>query len=136
MAHLNFIFSKLPPEHMDTFVVNGCSAGGLATFTWAQTISDLIHKRNPNVKLFGLPDSGFFVDYISMRTGDNDYAIKMKAVTELVNVNVPLPNKRCMEANPNNKHYCIMAEHLVDYTETPLFIEESLYDTWQLPNIL
>jgi hypothetical protein len=37
-AHFSFIFSLLPPELTDTFVVNGCSAGGLATYTWLETI--------------------------------------------------------------------------------------------------
>lgn len=38
-AHLDFIFSLLPPELTDSFVVNGCSAGGLATYTWMDTIA-------------------------------------------------------------------------------------------------
>ena len=30
----------------------------------------------------------------------------------------------------------MVAEHLVKYIETPLFIAESLYDVWQLANII
>jgi len=40
------------------------------------------------------------------------------------------------ENGATNPHYCLMAQHLVKYIETPLFITESLYDTWQLPYIL
>jgi len=36
---MNFVFSLLPPELTDTLVVNGCSAGGLATFTWIDAIA-------------------------------------------------------------------------------------------------
>ena len=70
---------------MDTLVINGCSAGGLATFTWIETIADYVKNANPKVKVIGLPDSGFFVDYPSNQTGTNDYGRNIKAVVELVN---------------------------------------------------
>jgi hypothetical protein len=67
--HAEFVFSLLPPELTDTFVVNGCSAGGLATFSWIDQIYDYMTSLNPKIKVFGLPDSGFFVDYPSNKTG-------------------------------------------------------------------
>ena len=30
----------------------------------------------------------------------------------------------------------MMAEHLVKYIESPIFIDESLYDAWQMTEIL
>jgi len=42
------------------------------------------------------------------------------------------PNKKCVAANPNNLHYCIIGEYLVKYISTPIFISESLYDWWQI----
>jgi hypothetical protein len=66
-------------------VINGCSAGGLATYTWMDTIAEYIHERNSKAKVIGLPDSGFFVDYKNNRTGNNDYAGNIKAVVELAN---------------------------------------------------
>lgn len=73
IAHFNFVFSHLPPELMDTLVVNGCSAGGLATLTWLETIGTYAKNANPNIKVIGLPDAGFFLDYTSNLTGRNDY---------------------------------------------------------------
>ena len=131
-AHLNFVKSLLPIELTDTFVVNGCSAGGLATYTWVDTIADWVHGMNPMTKVYGLPDSGFFVDYPSNKTGTNDYGRWIKAVASLANSAVPLPNSKCVADNKENPHYCLMAEHLVKYIETPLFIDESLYDAWQV----
>jgi len=58
---------------MDTLVVNGCSAGGLATLTWLETIGTYAKNANPNIKVIGLPDAGFFLDYTSNLTGRNDY---------------------------------------------------------------
>jgi predicted GTPase len=123
---------------MDTFVVHGCSAGGLATLTWIDTIAQMIHDVNPNVNVFGFPDSGFFVDYPSNITGKHDYAANIKAVVQLANHgDEPLPNKKCMaDVGATNPEYCLMAEHLVKYIDTPLIIEQSLYDSWQMENIL
>ena len=42
IANFNFVFSHLPPEIMDTLVINGCSAGGLATYTWLETIAGYV----------------------------------------------------------------------------------------------
>ena len=138
VAHLNFVFNLLPPQKTDTFVVNGCSAGGLAVYTWVDSIAEYIQATNRAVKVIGLADSGFFIDYPSFKTGTNDYTTNIKAVVQLVNYGqVPLPNARCMAENGlTNPHFCLMAEHLVKYIQTPLFLEESLYDTWQLDNIL
>jgi len=79
MAHL------MPPELTDSFMVTGCSAGGLAVITWLDTIAGMIHARNPAVKVFGLADSGFFVDYPSYKTGNYEYTGNIKAVVELAN---------------------------------------------------
>ena len=91
---------------------------------------------NPKTKVFGLPDSGFFVDYASNRTGRHDYARKIKALVDTVNQITPLPNSKCAQDNKENPHNCMMAEHLVKYIETPIFISESTYDFYQMQAIL
>jgi hypothetical protein len=85
MANLDFVFKLLPPELTDTFVVFGCSAGGLAVMTWVDYIADRIHHRNPNTKVFGLADSGFLVDYPSFQTGKHEFSAQIKAVVEVAN---------------------------------------------------
>lgn len=44
-------------------IVTGQSAGGLATYTWVDYIADKVKSTSPNAKVFGLPDSGVFLDY-------------------------------------------------------------------------
>ena len=44
-------------------MLTGCSAGGLATYTWADYVKDQIAAKNTKTKYFALPDSGFFLDY-------------------------------------------------------------------------
>lgn len=122
LANYNFVFSHLPPELMDTLVVNGCSAGGLATFTWLETIGSYVLNANPKVKVIGLIDAGFFLDYPSNKTGKKDYGTMIQAITQLVNKNVPLPNSKCVADNLANPHYCMMAPYLVNYITIPFFI--------------
>jgi hypothetical protein len=49
LAHINFILSLLPPSVMDTFLLTGCSAGSLGTFTWIDKVAEIIHSVNPKV---------------------------------------------------------------------------------------
>lgn len=44
-------------------IVTGQSAGGLATYTWVDYIADLAKTLKPSVKVWGIPDSGIFLDY-------------------------------------------------------------------------
>ena len=67
----------MPPEQTDSFVVYGCSAGGLAVYSWIDPIADILKKRNPFIKIKGLSDSGFTVDYPSMVTGKNEFKEKI-----------------------------------------------------------
>ncbi len=56
----------------------------------------------------------------------------MKALVDTVNQVVPPPNARCVAENKDNLYLCMMAEHLVNYIDTPLFISQSLFDYVQL----
>jgi hypothetical protein len=50
----------MPFEETEQFVLTGCSAGGLAAYTWVDYFKDYIHAKNPRTQFFGFPDSGFF----------------------------------------------------------------------------
>ena len=43
------IYDKINIEEMDSIVITGCSAGGLATFYWVQYIFEYFTKINPNI---------------------------------------------------------------------------------------
>ena len=63
MAHIEWLMKLMPIEVTDHFVLNGCSAGGLAAYTWVEYFRELVHSKNPNTNFFGFADSGFFMDY-------------------------------------------------------------------------
>jgi len=46
---------------------------------------DYVRNRNPGIKYWALPDSAFYVDYKSLRTGQYDYKLQMKALYEVAN---------------------------------------------------
>jgi len=52
-------------------VVTGGSAGGLATFSWVDDIAALFDKQN--TKVYGLPDSGVFLDMENIQRKDFAY---------------------------------------------------------------
>lgn len=52
-------------------IITGQSAGGLATYNWANYIKTNIVK--PSAKIVAAPDSGIFLDYVNARTNRTDY---------------------------------------------------------------
>lgn len=45
----------------------------------------MIHLVNPKIQVFGAPDSGFFIDYVNIKTKDNDFKIIMKSLLKISN---------------------------------------------------
>lgn len=137
VAALNFVAKLVPLELTTDFVLQGCSAGALATFAWADYFMDFVHNTNPKINYYALPDSAFYVDYKSLKTGDFDYQMQMKALYSTVNnVSTPFPQAGCVAKYGNESYKCFVTEHMFPYIRSPLFIIQSGYDTFQIPNIL
>ncbi|CAD8118533.1 unnamed protein product [Paramecium sonneborni] len=117
----------------DKVIVSGCSAGGLASFTWVQTIRDLLPQ---SVTVLNVPDSGVFQD---LQTYDGSISYKNTYHTnfmQLSNSELSPPNTRCVQSNPNEQWKCLFAQYLIEYIDTPIFFVQSPYDSWCIPNIL
>jgi hypothetical protein len=110
-------------------VISGCSAGGLATYLhldwWRQNIIS-------RTKVIGLPDSGFFLDY---DTPACEYGQKMRWVFNQMNSTEGV-NQKCISGNKGHAENCIFAEHTAPHIVTSYFPMQSVYDSWQLGNIL
>ncbi len=70
---LTFVEKMAPVELLSDFVTQGCSAGGFATYEWADFVMDQVRLRNPNIRYWALPDSAFYIKYDSLRTKDFDF---------------------------------------------------------------
>jgi len=86
--------------------------------------------------VFGIPDSGFFVDHINLKTKDNDYKLNQKILFEIVNKEVLPESKECLNDNFNEMHNCLLAENIFKYIKVPILMLQPGYHSWQLYNIL
>lgn len=53
---------------------------------------DYVRSRNNNIRYWAFADSAFYVDYKSLKTGDYNFKLEMKALYETMNdLTVPMP---------------------------------------------
>jgi hypothetical protein len=63
-------------------VVTGESAGGIATYLWA----DHVYKKSVNKQVYSIPDSGLFlIDYPNPKTGNALFPTQLNVLFNLVN---------------------------------------------------
>lgn len=77
------------------------------------------------------PISGFFLDVPNV-ANKPVYPDEMRYVYRMQNCSV---NQACVAANADAPDNCMFAEHTFPHIKTPLFIQNSAYDSWQLLNI-
>eukprot|EP00347_Sterkiella_histriomuscorum_P004397 403360614 len=139
MTQLKWVEQNYDISQMDTFAVYGCSAGGLAVYTWLDHIKDRITKINPKIKFFGLADSGIFPIYKNLQTNDNLYENYMTKLYKFVNQESEFPEKKCRDYYQKlnqDASQCFFAENLIAFIDSPLYLMQSAYDSWALGNVL
>lgn len=84
-----------------------------------------------------LLSTGFFLDHPSV-SGAFNYRASFQGADPVWNVTGSGgTNLACLAANPGaNAWKCLMAPYIVRYIKTPIYVMNSAYDAWQLPNIL
>lgn len=122
------------------FVLTGGSAGGLSTFLHADRIAERLAKEAPDcTHVRAAPNVGYFLDHDNFKHDDNNYTAWMKYIHHMQNLTSGsdgglLP--ACEKAYPETKHYCFMSPHMQQFIQTPFFMFNSKYDSWQLGNEL
>jgi hypothetical protein len=114
-------------------ILTGCSAGGLATYLHADTV----HARlNASTRFVAAPSAGFFLDVPSFG-GNRVYTPNYQYVFHMQNVSGAI-NQACVASRtPTGDAWrCFMAPYTVGFVRAPLFIINSLYDSWQWYNIM
>ena len=99
MAHLSWLESNFDFSKMTDMVVYGCSAGGLAVYTWIDYINDRFKAINSKLNFYGYADSGLFLIYPMINTNDNYYSKSLGELYKISNEEIEFPAKACVDAN-------------------------------------
>jgi hypothetical protein len=138
-------------------LISGCSAGGLGVLLGLDAMADMIHEANRSIKVRGLTNSGYFVDY----TGDQyyvkredwkeeavfngilDYSGNMRKVFTFANMSAGA-HPTCLQQHDRLKttHWnytkfapitkCVFAKNTIGHIKTPLFMLQPRFDQWQI----
>ncbi|XBI76669.1 hypothetical protein VPH35_069873 [Triticum aestivum] len=107
----------------------GCSSGGLATLLHCDDFSARF-PRKVAVKCFS--DAGFFLDKKDI-DGESFFRSVYNGVVHLQNVRKVLPKDCLAKMEPLD---CFFPSELIKSINTPTFILNSGYDSWQIQNVL
>lgn len=113
--------------------VFGSSAGALATYYW---IDEIRRMFNSSTYVYGIPDSGIFLDMETYSGHSHDYRTLIYNFMTLSNKYAPPILKQCALDNPEETWKCMMFQYIYKYVKTPMFIIQSQYDLWSIQNIL
>ena len=132
---LNALIDDLKTKGMnqaENIIFSGTSAGGLAAMLHADSFRAQIPGTIP---VFVLSDAGYFVDAPSMK-GPRYFRHQMQRVCRLHKCFGGV-NKDCVSVMKKDDRWkCLFPQYFVPHIQTPLFIVNPLYDSWQLHNIL
>ena len=113
------------------FIVNGCSAGGLAVYLHL----DYIASRLPGVRVVGVPECGLFMDETHW-DGTPGYTPTYRSVAQMQNVSGGV-NAACVASMAKGEEWkCFMAQYTLPHITTPHYIVNSFYDAWQWGAVL
>ncbi|OMO97181.1 Pectinacetylesterase [Corchorus olitorius] len=104
-------FLSLGMSNAKQALLTGCSSGGLASLIHCDDFRDHLPK-DATVKC--APDAGFFLDELDIL----GHATMRAYFADLVQLQ------------------CIFPQEIVKNVKTPVFIINSAYDAWQIPNVL
>ncbi|KQK19774.1 pectin acetylesterase 5 [Brachypodium distachyon] len=107
----------------------GCSSGGLAVLLHCDNFSARFPQTVP-VKCFS--DAGFFLD-IKDISGERFIRSVFSGVVHLQNVRKVLPKDCLAKKEPTD---CFFPAEVIKSINTPTFILNSGYDSWQIQNVL
>lgn len=110
----------------------GCSAGGMTTYAHA----DYVRSRLPSsVQFLGLAEAMFSLEHNSA-AGVPTFQNRMKWVYSSMNSSASM-NDLCVQAmGEANGWRCLFGSNVAPYVQTPMFVLNSKYDTWQKQAIL
>ncbi|KAK1566668.1 hypothetical protein Q3G72_002600 [Acer saccharum] len=110
-------------------ILSGCSAGGLASILHCDKFRTLIPM---GAKVKCLSDAGYFI-HIKDVSGGQHIQTFYNEVVALHGSSKNLPESCTSRLNPA---LCFFPQYMTQQIQTPLFIINAAYDSWQINNIL
>ena len=87
-------------------------------------------------KVVGLPDVGFFLEYNGIN-GSTNYSNAMQYVFNSQNISSSIADaQECYNNKDLMQSECIFPQNMARTIKIPVFVLNSQYDAWQVPNIL
>ncbi|CAI5497743.1 unnamed protein product [Closterium sp. Naga37s-1] len=113
--------------HAEKVVVSGSSAGGVALLLHCDRVRDTITAASPSMHVRCLADASMFLD---IPDSDNNRRIAafFSQVQTMHNLTISLPPACVKDRALEQHHQCFMANHILQYVSTPLFLINSNYD--------
>ena len=105
-------------------ILAGGSTGSHAFYIWAAYLQDYFPS---NVKLFGITDSGLFLDVYNFQSGCNLFLYLNQQIAEYTNTNHLELFKKCIYRE-NERWKCMIPEYILMNIIFPTFVVNSLFD--------
>ncbi|XP_038053009.1 pectin acetylesterase 11-like [Patiria miniata] len=131
-AIISYLLQSAGLQRADRVILSGASAGGLAVYLHADRVGSMV----PNDASFkAVADAGFFVADEADTSGEKWWENAMKDVYQMQQVEGSL-DEDCLLAKEKNRSECFFAQYAYPHVTTPMFIINSVYDSWAVQNIL
>ena len=133
IAHLQ---AQSGMAHATDVILTGGSSGGLATYLTCDRVGELVSRVNASTRYSCLADAGFFLDHPNYE-GQPSYSPLFEQSFYAWNSSGGT-NQACIAhyARLGTPEKCIFAQYVAPFIQSDLFIMQTLYDSFQLANIL
>merc|ERR1712008_257699 len=99
-------------------------------------VAEMVRAVNASTRYSCLPDAGFFLDHADLN-GKPTTTPQFQSSFYAWNASAGI-NQACITHYlPQGEEWrCMFAQYVMPFIQSPLFIAQNLYDSWQLTNIL
>jgi hypothetical protein len=149
LAVVDHLLTQKNLGHASRVLLSGCSAGGLAVYHHCNRFAKLMSAPPYGVThVKCMADGGFFINYPSR--GVNPYLLgtdaqrvierKFSKIFRMQNMVTGI-NQECLASMPGLAHshqewVCMWPTSSVRLMRVPFYVLNTVYDDWQIPNIL
>lgn len=125
-AVLKYAQENLGLFESSKIILSGSSAGAQAFYIWANYLQNNYFPEN--IQLYGIADSGLFLDRYNPKTKCNYFRYLNQKLSENTNsVNLDL-FKNCAYAGRRDVYKCMFPENIINSINFPVFVINSQFD--------